>query len=677
MFWSKVSILIPLQNFDSLFSNLISNFRTIISQINFMKTKITLLSLLVATSSLTGFSQDKKGTNHSQPDEVNFYYKDGVKTSIKNDTPLLLTNLKDKVTGSSPEEMALNWISKHQERFGIKNINNLTVSFKRSGLSGHTVRFQQNLNGVPVYITQISVHISNENYVTYVDNLFDPSVTTINTIPSLTEEDAFNIASNKIEAKGRLSFSSNKLMIYNKLDVTQLIYKVIIESETPIGSWEVLVNAQYGNVIKAADKAYYYKSEEHNNKKAVVNGTGNVFLSDPLSAVGVTYGGNYSDNSDATNAQLDAAMASVTLLDIDETGGIYTLKGPYAEIVDAESPFNGLYSQGTSTFNFNRFDDAFEAVNCYYHIDNSMRYINTTLGITLTPYQYSGGVQFDPHGLGGADNSHYSGGSGNLAFGEGCVDDAEDADVVVHELGHGIHDWLTGENASSSEGLGEGSGDYWGQSYNRSLNQWTPADAEYQWFFNWDGHNACWGGRITNYTALYPGGLGWSIHTNGQIWATTLMRIYDQIGRTKTDKAFLEGLAMTGNTSGQQDAAIAVRQAAIDMNYSCADIDVFTVEFTATGYVLPPYVCTVGLNEILADKIQLYPNPTKDIITLVLPKNHSVNSITLIDNLGRSVYSTTSNNSKTQINLEQFAKGIYTLLIKTDNEVISKKIVKE
>lgn len=640
-----------------------------------MRTKIILSFFFIASFASAVLSQDKKGHKHLQTEEIAFYYADGIKMNTKTQTPMLLANLNDNVVGNTPTEMALDWIAKHQTLLGIKDISNLNLSFKRSSLSGHNIRFQQTLNNVPVRKAQITIHISPNNKVTYVNNLFDPLVEQISTSPALSEENAYNIAYNKIGAQGRLSFSTNQLMVYNQAEHTQLIYKVVIESETPIGSWEILVNAQTGNVISAADKAYYYQ-KHIDAKKTNVNGTGNVFLSDPLSAAGVNYGGNYIDNNDATNAQLNAAMTSVTLLDINETAGVYTLKGPYAEIVDEESPFNGLYTQNTSNFNFNRSDDAFEAVNTYYHVDNSMRYINETLGISLTPYQYSGGARFDPHGLGGADNSHYTGGSGSLAFGEGCVDDAEDADVIIHELGHGIHDWLTGGNSSPFEGLGEGVGDYWAQSYGRSLNQWTPSDVQNQWMFNWDGHNVCWGGRVTNYTASYPGGLVGSIHTNGQIWATVLMRIYDQIGRTKTDKAFLEGLAMTGSSSGQQDAAIAVRQAAIDMEYDCDDIDVFTNEFTATGYVLPDFDCPVGINEITKDNIKIYPNPTKNKINVVLSNNEN-SQITLVDNLGRIIYSESLNTSEKEIDMTKLSRGIYSLLIRTDNKVISKKIVKQ
>ena len=89
-----------------------------------------------------------------------------------------------------------------------------------------------------------------------------------------------------------------------------------------------------------------------------------------------------------------------------------------------------------------------------------MRYMNLTLGVTVHPTAYPGGVQYDPHGLNGVDNSHYTSGPEQLAFGEGGVDDDEDADVIVHELGHGIHDWVTNNGLSQVQGLSEGLGDY-------------------------------------------------------------------------------------------------------------------------------------------------------------------------------------------------------------------------
>ncbi len=545
-------------------------------------------------------AQNTKNSNTSYPnDEQPYYYRDGVKYNQNTNTPLVFTGIHDPVNGTTPVEKAMDWVRQNQEVLGVKDLNDLTPYFERIGPSGSTIRLRQMYQGVPVYQGEIVVHISKKSEVTYVTNTFDPLIEGLNVVPSLTEEAALEIAKTHIAAKGHINFTSNDLFVYNR-EGNHLVHKVVIEGEAPLGSWEVIVDAHNGEVLRAADRACNHKGHEKGHPEegepplvgpmpmpVPVNGTGNVFIPDPLSVAMVSYGTPYADNSDATNASLDATMSNVVLQDINFTGSQYQLVGPYAEVVDFESPYRGLFAQATSDFSFNRFDNAFEAVNCYYNIDLSMRYINETLGISLAPFQYSGGVQYDPSGLNGADNSHYLGGSGRVAFGEGGVDDAEDADVVQHELGHGLHDWLTGGNLSQVNGLSEGCGDYWATSYSRSLNQWTPADAEYNWMFNWDGHNPFWNGRITNYTASYPGGLTGAIHTDGQIWCSALMRIYDIIGRTKVDMAFLEGLAMTGSSTSQQDAAIAVRQAAIDLGYSCADVDVFTQEFTYTGYVLP------------------------------------------------------------------------------------------
>ena len=226
------------------------------------------------------------------------------------------------------------------------------------------------------------------------------------------------------------------------------------------------------------------------------------------------------------------------LLEIELNGGVYKLKGPYAEIVDVEAPTTGLFTQGTSAFNFTRDQQGFEAANIYYHLEKSMRYINIDLGVNLVSLFNGGVLRYDPHGWNGADNSSYGGGT--LSFGEGCVDDGEDADVILHELGHGLHDWITNGSLSQVNGLSEGCGDYWANSYKRSLGLWGAGDASRDLVFGWDGHNTCWNGRTTIYGAQYPGGLvGGGPHTDGQIWASVMMEIWEIVGREKTDKAFL------------------------------------------------------------------------------------------------------------------------------------------
>jgi type IV secretory pathway VirJ component len=91
------------------------------------------------------------------------------------------------------------------------------------------------------------------------------------------------------------------------------------------------------------------------------------------------------------------------------------------------------------------------------------------------------------------------------------------------------------------------------------------------------------------------------------------MKIYDVIGRTKTDKAFLEGLALTNSSSNQKTAAAAVRQAAINMNYPCADIQTMTDKFNAAGYALtalPLTMAAIADQTVAADANNTYTLPS-------------------------------------------------------------------
>ena len=412
-------------------------------------------------------------------------------------------------------------------------------------------------------------------------------------------------AKSALNIEGYISQKEVKLYVYNKLGSSQLVYRVTTMSEFRMGNWETIVDAKTGTVLSTQDIAIYHKKGGEHNPNGINNptttmatGTAMVFDPDPLTKTGSSYGGNYVDNNDQTNAQLDAARTAVSLLDIEFDGANYRLRGPYTEIAELGSPSTGLFIQASPDFSFTRDAQGFEAANCYHHIDKSFRYINDDLGIPLVSIYNGGVVRYDPHGANGADNSFYS--AGSLQFGEGGVDDAEDMDVVLHELGHGLHDFITNGSLSQVNGLSEGTGDYWANSYKRSTGFWDITDPQYFWVFGWDGHNPFWNGRVTNYGAMYPGGLTGSIHTDGQIWASVLLEIWEIVGREKMDAAVWEGLGMTNSGTNQQNAAIAVRQAAIDMGYTCAEIDAFTDRFEARGYTLPVYICDPNACEISA-----------------------------------------------------------------------------
>lgn len=86
---------------------------------------------------------------------------------------------------------------------------------------------------------------------------------------------------------------------------------------------------------------------------------------------------------------------------------------------------------------------------------------------------------------------------------------------------------------------------------------------------------------------------------------------------------------------------------------------------------------TLGLDENiwLINKINFYPNPASNLLTIDNKSNQEIKSISLNDTNGRSIleFKSTSN----QIDISNLSKGLYLVKIKTENGSIVKKLLKE
>jgi zinc metalloprotease ZmpB len=529
---------------------------------------------------------------------------------------------------SEPEAIAREYLMANRAVLGLSPAdisNNLRLHAVRTSETGHTVRLRQYWMGLPVnHNAEITVHVRHNREVDMVLSGFVHGVNLQAVTPTLSSEQAQAVVMAHLGFTNPLERQQSGLMVWHYERKSYLVHHLNFNVQGITGEWDAYVNATTGEIHKVEDVNFYYHHGEHHHHgchhnepplpnlpyigltapTVVATGTGNVFNPDPLSSAVAAYGGSYVDGADANAAVLTAQLQNVTLNDIELTAGVYKLAGPYAEIQDFDSPLKGLFTQSTSTFNFDRSADAFEAVNCYYHIDNMMRYLSVTLGLgtNVLPYQYTTGVRFDPSGANGADNSYYTSGAGRVSFGEGGVDDAEDADVIIHELGHGLHDWITVGGLSQVNGLSEGTGDYLAGSYSRHIGYWPTTNPAYHWTFNWDGHNPFWGGRALNYTPIYPGGLVGQIHADGQIWATANMKIWDDIGRQAADKAFWLGLDVTNSSTNQSQAANAVYTASINLGYTYAQRLAIHTRYVAAGYTMPAAPLPVELTRFDAKR---------------------------------------------------------------------------
>ena len=565
----------------------------------------------------------------------------------------MLAGLDAYVAPGTDEEMARAALALYSGAVGLRTAGtaDLELSETFTGQAGTVVRFRQTVGGVPVWGTEVLVNFDPERRLQLIANDYRADVSLASTTPAISAADARSVAHAHLNGQGVVHYDRQELMVWPADAGARLVWVTRTGfSDGPFGDWEVVVDAHTGELLRVADRAHYHgerggeefptalPTPESHPLFAVVDGSGFVFDPDPLTRAGVAYGGGYVDGNDANTPQLEAARSAVTMRDVTLTGGTYNLVGPWAEIRQIEAPATGLFPSADGQWNFTRDAQGFEAANVYWQIDNYMRYVNVTLGVTARPSAYTTGVRFDPHGQNGADNSRYSSGGQDVAFGEGCVDDSEDADVIIHELGHGLHDFLT--TISQVDGLSEGLGDYVAVSYGRSLGLMSPTAPNYNWVFKWDGHNPCWGGRITNYTATYPAGV--VPHGRGQHWSTSNLRVWNLIGGERTDKAVFEGVRLTTGSSTQPQAANAVMQAAANMGYSLAEVQAFFTSYQAQGYtglVMP----TITADEpgAGADAVQLSapaPNPFNGLTTFELLVDRDQNvTVEVLDALGRRV----------------------------------------
>src|SRR5689334_15145678 len=160
-------------------------------------------------------------------------------------------------------------------------------------------------------------------------------------------------------------------------------------------------------------------------------GTGTVFFPNPVAQL---QDESLTDQKDADYAALQPAYKNVTLTNLDGSG---TLTGAWAQVY---SETGNPARSSTNTFTYHRNDDRFEQAMVYYWVTEAQKYIQS-LGFGAGKYpavnKQSQRLRINQYGQ---DNSFASDHPiDELRFGKGGVDDAEDAEVILHEYGHAIH----------------------------------------------------------------------------------------------------------------------------------------------------------------------------------------------------------------------------------------------
>jgi Zn-dependent metalloprotease len=292
----------------------------------------------------------------------------------------------------------------------------------------------------------------------------------------------------------------------------RLVWRVLDRGAA--GTTETVVDARSGAVVSQ-------RSLVKNDR----TGKGQVFNPNPVVAL---RNEKLTDKNDSNTAVPDAAYKQVPLSFLDNSG---VLHGKYVRIMNSN-----IARSSTATFRYKRADDHFEQVSAYFDVTEAQKYLRSLGFNNVNNDAQKVFTDTIPD-----DNSFYDPDTDVITFGNGGVDDAEDQEVVWHELGHAIQDSQVPGFGSSEQGgaIGEGFGDYWAV----TMSQPVSNGFDLPCVMDWDSTSYTSGPRHclrrtdgTKTTRDIDG----EVHDDGEIWSRALWDIHKALGRTKADKVIIE-----------------------------------------------------------------------------------------------------------------------------------------
>ncbi len=321
-----------------------------------------------------------------------------------------------------------------------------------------------------------------------------------------------------------------KGVLVTKAGLPRVAWRVQVSTEAPPHDWSLFVDAATGAELLRRDGVRF------------VDGTAYVFDMNPVASTG-----NLAlvDGNDATTPALDAARFLVTLPRLDGSGNT---SGTWANVYARTA---ARVNSPTNEFLFTRNQLGFEQANVYFHLDRAQARLQA-LGFTAANNRQQEAIVDGQT----ADNSYYAPSSQRLFFGRGGVDDAEDADIIVHEYGHALQDNLVPGFGGGDEGaMGEGFGDYLAASFALSLTEdaGRPQRGDPACVGDWDGTSyatttpKCL--RRVDGTKHYPEAEVNQVHDDGEMWSAALWDLRTRLGGDVMDRLVVESHLLLGTTT--------------------------------------------------------------------------------------------------------------------------------
>lgn len=447
-----------------------------------------------------------------------------------------LFNAKSKAFPGKPEDAARKFLSSYHGLFGLKaDLDDLQTKKSIKTPLGERITFRQHYNQIPVIGAEVTVHVSDKNNIILVENQCIPNIQ-IDTQPFVKKDDALRTAEKAMGIdESKVEKASSELVILPCGCEQNLVWRVIVSKKGLVDkTWLVYVDAKKKGWV-------LYKKKLQSS----ATGTGTVYMENPITT---------------------PSLSTVTLNNLAD--GSFLLEGVYGKPYNAECIYSeydtsnllrfSTASSSERNYSYTVGDNKLGEVMSYYHV-NTMHDALKSIGFNSLDAQIPIFVNAqDPDDPSiGYDNAFYTRdtsfpSTGYMLF--GCGNELNnlglDADVITHEYGHAILDYIEPElyevvehnySGAIHESTGDVMASYFGG--NETIGEWglTSKDKSQDYTRNMDN------------TRTYPDDVvlpdyGYSeVHYTGEILNGVYWDIQKTLGSDTAFRIFSSAISLLPN----------------------------------------------------------------------------------------------------------------------------------
>ena len=377
------------------------------------------------------------------------------------------------------ENVARKFITENQNLFNIHEGNlDLWVNEQRGNI--RYLIFNQVYHNIPIWNGRIDFRYGLNGDLVMIGNDAFPHLN-LNVDPIIVSYESISIAKDHVGFNENLGdevtgdpelfiwVDRGKNPVYHLAWLTELfVHSTNADDHVPVHRWNIFIDAHNGEILEKFDKVRTATVEGHvtagvkDHPYGMETTRGLSHVEVDVSGVGSTY----TDENGYYSIDIGNTSRSVTV----------KLEGSYLNINNAngsDASITRTVSPGTTEdFNFAGFNSISGERDTYYHanfIHDHVKSIHS--GFTGADYVMPAKVNIGSEDSYWPCNAYWDYTGINLfSEGGGCAATDQMADVIYHEYGHGLQQFIYDPYSPpySSSGLSEGCSDYWGMTLTNS-----------------------------------------------------------------------------------------------------------------------------------------------------------------------------------------------------------------